>query len=685
LLNSRNDEKMTLTGINGTVYRLDSTPIGSGGEGDIYNVLGMDYVAKIYKSGVLSRDVEEKLKIMVERPPNASVLSQVAWPLDMVYGNGLCRGFIMPKLNINAELGEIYKYPSSLPISAHQKVNIAKNICVVISEVHQAGYVFGDFNPRNIGLDVNTGLVSFLDTDTYHVVDRISGNTYRCNVCAPGYAAPELLNKCSDYIAANPSVSKNAYAQTPLPTFTKQTDNFALAIHIFKLLMNGYTPFGGIIETASVSQASPGVGDAAVRRDSYCFKPGYKHQSAAILPLEVFPQEISDLFTRAFIIGKANPQQRPSAAEWYNALVGYEKKLVTCINNSMHHYDEKNEICPLCEADKRFGNVLSGGSINNPMKQDTYAPPPRQAKRQPIQPSSVPTTPPPVLNNWQTPKPPQQSTTTSSGTKGWKAAAILLSSVIVISGMVMLYNRSTPDSSFISYTQPPVTEQPPTPTPTPTPTPSQRLTVSIGDIIPFGGHDWRVLDVQGNYTLILTENVIENRRYHNTVTTWENSEIRRYLNGDFFNNFTQTDRDRIRETYVINNDNPWTFQRGVNVPGGNNTTDRIFLLSIDEVVQYFGGSDLLELGKNESNRNGSVAGLHFWGIWEDNEISRARIARNAASLVWWWWLRSPGNSDIIAAHVFTDGSVRVRGGHGIYNGSGGVRPALWLNLESFNP
>ena len=40
---------MTMTGLNGTTYRLGSSKIGSGGEGDIYSVAGMDCVAKIYK------------------------------------------------------------------------------------------------------------------------------------------------------------------------------------------------------------------------------------------------------------------------------------------------------------------------------------------------------------------------------------------------------------------------------------------------------------------------------------------------------------------------------------------------------------------------------------------------------------------------------------------------------------
>ena len=82
---------------------------------------------------------------MVEYPPNASVLSQVAWPLDLAFDEkGQCRGFVMPRLGITHELGEIYKYPSRLPLTTRQKLSVAQNICVVISEVHRAGYVFGD-------------------------------------------------------------------------------------------------------------------------------------------------------------------------------------------------------------------------------------------------------------------------------------------------------------------------------------------------------------------------------------------------------------------------------------------------------------------------------------------------------------------------------------------------------------
>lgn len=645
---------MTVIGINGTTYRLDSNMLSRGGEGDIYSVRGMDYVAKIYKDGVLSPELMEKLKIMIERPPNASVMSQVAWPLDMAYdSSGQCLGFIMPKLNINAELGEIYKYPSTLTLSTQQKLNIAQNICVVISEVHKAGYVFGDFNPRNIGLDMNTGLVSFLDTDTYHVLDHSKNKIYRCNVCAPGYAAPELLDKCSDYVAENPSASKNAYALTPLPTFTKETDNFALAIHIFKLLMNGYTPYGGIIETASVSQSSPGVGDVAVRRDSYCFKPGYKHQSAAIMPLEALPQEVADLFTRAFIIGKASPGQRPSAVEWHGAITNFVQNLVSCADNPLHQYDRKNSACPLCEADKRFSAVLNGSTGANSLKQTPYSQVPISPQLLTPSPTqAVPTKPK------QTTAPTPNKTSASS-----PAGPILVASMFLIFAFLILLlmdsftntppNRASPASQIIEAA-------------TPEPEPIiQAVEYLIGDTISFGGHNWLVLDLDDNYALILTENVIGRGSYHATRRniTWGTSDIRQYLNDEFYNTFSQSDRARIRETTVTNNDNPWF---GTN--GDNNTNDKIFLLSIEEVVEYFGDSGALQ------NRLSHQIG------WINDFYNNERKTSDVVGFASWWWLRSPGRNSFYAAIVSFDGWV-ILTGRGVGSVAGGIRPALWLRLD----
>ena len=640
-----------------------------------------------------------KLKLMVKNPPKASVLSQVAWPLDVVYQGGRFRGFIMQELSINAELGDVYKYPPALPLSTQQKVTIAQNICAVIAEVHKAGYVFGDFNPRNIGLDKNTGLVSFLDTDTYHVGDTERKQTYRCNVCAPGYAAPELLQKCSDYVAETPMASKHAYALTPLPTFTQDTDNFALAIHIFKLLMNGYTPFGGIIETASVSQSSPGVGDAAVRRDSYCFKPGYKHQSAAILPLEAFPQEIADLFTKAFIVGKHEPKQRPTAKQWYDALTMLEETMVACGDNPLHHYDKKNTICPLCEADRRYGEIIGAASSAPEMNQKTFKP--RPVSVSPLQASSMQSpvsgagaqgaqvagtsAAVPTSATASTSVTTPTSATAQGGRQAKSRKAIVLAAVLgglfvglFVFGIMALSNWLAPEHVVIPPRPRPIAADAPAPAP---------AAAAVGDIIQFGGYDWRVLDVQSDRAKIITEHVIEHRQYHHTweAVTWETSDIRRWLNNDFIHRFSESDRARIVETHVINNANPWDFTDWgwyANTPGGNDTMDRIFLLSIDEVLRYFGDSGLVALGATMGANEREAYGYKmWWGMGINDQYNEARVARNLNGLASLWCLRSPGRTPNYAAVVFAEGILLILGSNFVWS-EPGVRPVLWLSLES---
>ena len=369
-----------LTGLNGTIYTLKAKPFGSGGEGNIYEIANdSTKVVKVYHSGRVSEELQDKLMYMTKNPPSQNILDQVAWPLDIVCDStNEFKGFVMPKIDIDAELGDIYVYPSSNPkmkISYKSKLIIAMNICSVIKEVHDAGYVFGDFNPRNIGINIRTGKVAFLDTDSYHIVlDEKNNKAYRCKVCLDGYVAPELLKQCEPY-------KKDAYENAPLPTFTKETDGFALAIHIFKLLMNGYTPFNGIKEDETVSTASPGVGNQAIKRDSYCFKKGNKPQAVAVPSADILPKDIKKLFDRAFIDSRSNPKMRPDAGEWYKALSSYENSLVECPNNSLHMYRKGLKPCPWCQADERYEESINRPMINrnilpsnNSNKPPVYAP-----------------------------------------------------------------------------------------------------------------------------------------------------------------------------------------------------------------------------------------------------------------------------------------------------------------------
>jgi hypothetical protein len=116
--------------------------------------------------------------------------------------------------------------------------------------------------------------------------------------------------------------------------------------------------------------------------------------------------------------------------------------------------------------------------------------------------------------------------------------------------------------------------------------------ISIGSTIKFGSYNWKILDVQGDKALIISKNVTHvNKRYNkkNMDCTWETCTLRQWLNYDFFYKFNRQEQSRICLSTIINEDNQWYGTKG-----GRNTQDRIFLLSISEVVKYFGDSGQLK-------------------------------------------------------------------------------------------
>ena len=189
------------------------------------------------------------------------------------------------------------------------------------------------------------------------------------------------------------------------------------------------------------------------------------------------------------------------------------------------------------------------------------------------------------------------------------------------------------------------------------------LTVGQEDV-KFGNYTWKVLDVQDGKALLLTEDIIEFRPYHKSCTeiTWADSDIRSYLNSDFItNNFSEEEQQKIIETAVTTPDNEW-----FNVEGGEDTQDKVFLLSIEEVVKYFGDSGQLENGNPDSE------------YFIDDEYNEGRIAYNEG-VAEWWFLRSPGGEAGRAADMSDVGTIILYGD--CTNAGHGTRPALCVSMQ----
>jgi len=224
----------------------------------------------------------------------------------------------------------------------------------------------------------------------------------------------------------------------------------------------------------------------------------------------------------------------------------------------------------------------------------------------------------------------------------------------------------------------------------------------------FNGRKWLVLYVKDGMALILTEDITENRAYHTNEegelaressfkfpfptgadslpgVTWETCDLRQYLNGEFLQTFSKEQQERIAETKINTPDNLW-----YGTAGGNDTLDRIFLLSLEEADLYFGNS------KNYLKRKSSSRGQ--WGIPKKDDngtfVSNAHDRNREATMIsqWGdrraesWWLRSSGFKSMYVALVDSHGTATGLGGcievKGTlyYSRYEGVRPALWLRL-----
>ena len=154
---------------------------------------------------------------------------------------------------------------------------------------------------------------------------------------------------------------------------------------------------------------------------------------------------------------------------------------------------------------------------------------------------------------------------------------------------------------------------------------------------------WRVLAVGDGRALVVPEGIVDIRPYNEERedVTWEGCGLREWLNGGFYDGLPDGMKEGVLTTQVVNDGNP-----DYGTPGGNGTSDKVFLLSIGEAEEYF------------SNNDDRVAKYKGGGCW--------------------WWLRSPGGFAYCAAGVGVGGHVYDGGDY--VNFGFGVRPALWLNL-----
>ena len=169
--------------------------------------------------------------------------------------------------------------------------------------------------------------------------------------------------------------------------------------------------------------------------------------------------------------------------------------------------------------------------------------------------------------------------------------------------------------------------------------------------------EWLVLDKKEDKILLISRYALDSQPYNveNTAVTWETCSLRSWLNSAFYENtFLPEEMDMILVSEVTADANP-----KYSTPAGKSTSDRIFLLSVDEVNRYF-------------TRDGDGV-CYVTTYCQSQGVSHDRG-------VCWWWLRTPGGSSDAASLGNSEGLGNPGGGY-VYSTNFGVRPAMWVSLN----
>ena len=171
---------------------------------------------------------------------------------------------------------------------------------------------------------------------------------------------------------------------------------------------------------------------------------------------------------------------------------------------------------------------------------------------------------------------------------------------------------------------------------------------------------WIVLQAENKEAFLLSDVILDKQAYNTDFEyiTWEESSLRAWLNEKFINRaFSDEEKGKINITEIVNQDNPKYGSEG-----GRNTSDKIFLLSLSEVS-----------GKKDGKKYGFL-----------NDDTRRCYTNSFSNMqAASWWLRSSGDNNGAAIDVDAIWGWIVGYGN-LISDTGGVRPALHLNLSSSN-
>ncbi len=328
----------------GRTLTLDSNPLGQGGMGTAYAVMGERTVVKLFHNptpemrALMERVIDGYNCTRDSDPTRAAYWSSLyVWPTELVVKPRL--GLLMPKYpdgftNMIPIFGA-KNFQSAPPENKrwNQRMMIAWRLSQAVGRLHLTGLAHSDLSQNNLIADAKNGRVRIIDIDGLVA----EGFNPPMVLGTPGYIAPEVL----------------AGKATPgLPT-----DRHALAVLIYQLLLfrhpltAGRFAFGqDPFDEAAIGLCQLGENGLYIEHPTdFRNHPTQKKAFGAAM----LGPTIAGMFERAFVAGLKNPNVRPMPIEWKSALGRLFDRIVTCYNKDCHEKfypiaEGRPAVCPWC-------------------------------------------------------------------------------------------------------------------------------------------------------------------------------------------------------------------------------------------------------------------------------------------------------------------------------------------------
>ena len=202
----------------------------------------------------------------------------------------------------------------------------------------------------------------------------------------------------------------------------------------------------------------------------------------------------------------------------------------------------------------------------------------------------------------------------------------------------------------------------------------------VGQLVSFGRYEqdadtangpeeilWLVKDRDVDGLTLMSLYCLDVVPYHHEVidVTWETSDVRAFLNGEFYEKaFSIDEKNLIADSTVINHDN---ILHGT--PGGNDTVDKVYLMSLEEAMEFYGVVEPVEWFYDHIYAQATEYTIQK-GVWlEIPDSNRC-----------WWWLRSPGGNPQNAGEIGSKGYLSFNGGL-VTTTERAIRPLIQVKVK----